>query len=192
MVPLARTVWETPENAEWLHLTEDETVQWTGRPSRYTIAVAVVGGVLLAVGGVALTAWLVWGGPQLPGPLAYLPLLLTVVGLAWAGVAVLNWLRLLYVVTDDEIYVKHGLLSRDVTQVRFDRVQNTEFEQSILERTLGYGDVRVYTAGTNTEDVLLRSVPEPHRVARVVTESLGVQGTGSGVGAGETDRRSQT
>lgn len=192
MVPLARTVWETPETAEWLHLTEDETVQWTGRPSRYTIAIAVGGGLVLALLGVAMTAWLVWGRPQLTGPLAYLPLVAAVVGLGWAAVVFLNWLRLLYVVTDDEIYVKHGLLSRDVTQVRFDRVQNTEFSQSILERVLGYGDVRVYTAGTNTEDVLLRSVPKPHQVARVVAESLDAGAAQDGVGATRTDQRSQT
>ncbi|WP_306060484.1 PH domain-containing protein [Natronococcus wangiae] len=52
----------------------------------------------------------------------------------------LCWLRLLYVITDEEIYVKYGLISRDITQVRLDR-ENTAYDQSILERVLSFGDV---------------------------------------------------
>lgn len=169
-----RAAGETVRDADWLHLSDGEEVRWTGRPSRYTIAVALVAGVALAVAGLALAIWVrTWAGATgNPAWLAYLPLLLSVAGLCWTTVTYLDWLRLLYVVTSEEIYVKRGFVSRDVTQVRLDRVQNTAFEQSILQRLLGYGDVRVYTAGTNTEDVLLESVPNPERVAAELTELL--------------------
>lgn len=166
---------ENVADADWLHLREDESVRWTGRPSRYTIAIAIGVGLFLAIVGVA--GW--WfSGPflqdaELPLWLGYLPLVLTVLGIVRAGLVYLDWLRLLYVITDEEIYVKYGLVSRDVTQVRLDRVQNTSFEQTILERMLGYGDVRVYTAGTSTEDITLRDVPDPHRVSTLLTELLG-------------------
>lgn len=58
-----------------------------------------------------------------------------------------EWHRTLYVITDEEIYVKRGLISRDVTQVRLDRVQNTAYKQSVLERVLSFADVQVFTAG---------------------------------------------
>ena len=161
-------------DADWLHLNADEAIEWTGRPSRYTIAVAVAIALGVALAGVVLTLlaqpWVDDAG--LPGWLGLLPLGLTVIGLARAGWVYVDWLRELYVVTDEAIYVKRGLLSRDVTQVRLDRVQNTSFEQSIRERLLEYGDVQVFTAGTNTGDLRFRSVPDPQRVTRILARQL--------------------
>jgi uncharacterized membrane protein YdbT with pleckstrin-like domain len=166
---------ENPEDADWLHLGDDETIRWTGRPSGYTIAITLGTALALAVGGLVLTAWLVSaaGGGDVPVWVGYLPLGLTVVGVVWAAATYLDWIRLLYVITDEEIYVKHGLVSRDVTQVRLSRVQNTGYSQSTLERMLSYGDVEVYTAGTSTQDIVFESVPHPVRVTETLTTLLG-------------------
>ncbi|ELY56179.1 membrane-flanked domain-containing protein [Natronococcus amylolyticus DSM 10524] len=160
--------------ADWLHLTDDEQVQWAGRPSWLTIAASVAFGIGLAVLGIVLTVWLsgVITGETVPSWVAYLPLALVLAGAGQVGATYLNWIRLLYVITDEEIYVKHGLISRDVTQVRLDRVQNTAYNQSALERALSFGDVVVYTAGTSTDDVTFRSVPNPERVKRTLTHLL--------------------
>lgn len=168
------SIWENVEAADWLHLTENEEVQWTGRPSRFTIVVPVVGGMVLAFAGIALAFWLRPHAEAsvLPGVVGYLPLGLSLVGLGWAGTVYLDWLRLLYVVTDEVIYVKHGLVSRDVTQIRLERVQNTSFDQSLLERILRFGDVRIYTAGTGTEDLVFENVSNPERVCQLLTELL--------------------
>lgn len=177
MAPRLPRIRENVENADWLHLGKDEEVHWVGRPSLYTIASATVGGVLLAVVGIALTLWLRsrLSGTAVPDLLGFLPLILTVAGLWWAALAYLNWVRLLYVITDEELYVKYGLISRDVTQVPLNRVQNTGYEQSVLERLLQYGDIHVYTAGTSTEDITFQSVPKPEQVKGTLTELLSQQ-----------------
>jgi len=176
--------WETVTDADWMHLTDEEAVRWTGRPSRLTIAPALLAGLALAFVGIVL--WTDTGptvaADGLPAWVGNLPLVLTALGLVWAGLVYLDWLRLLYVITDEEVYVKHGLVSRDVTQVRLDRVQNTAFEQSVRQRVLGYGDVRLYTAGTNTEDITFERVPNPDRVSQLMTELLSERA--------EPDRRS--
>lgn len=174
MTRLVPSLWENVADADWLYLNEGEAVRWTGRPSRYTIAIAIGAGLILALIGLVLYWWLrgTTGAGGIPAWTAYLPLALLAIGVGWAGLAYLNWLRVLYVITDEEVYVKHGLVSRDVTQIRLDRVQNTEFEQSVLERVLQYGDVRIYTAGTGTDDLVLRSVPKPQRISQLLTELL--------------------
>lgn len=174
--------WETVSNANWMHLTDEETVRWTGRPSQVTIAPYVLGGLAVALVGIVL--WME-AGPTvtaggLPAWVGDLPLVLVAVGVVVAGLVYLNWLRLLYVITDEEVYVKDGLVSRDVTQVRLDRVQNTAFEQSVPQRVLGYGDVRLYTAGTNTEDITFERVSNPGRVSQLVTELLSERAEESG------------
>ncbi|WP_049915301.1 PH domain-containing protein [Natrialba taiwanensis] len=168
---------ENVENADWLHLMEDENVQWSGRPSRFTILFAIVGGLLFVLGGIVGTLMLlsVLDGQELPVWVGFLPLVLAVVGVVIVGKTYLEWIRLLYVITDEEIYVKHGLISRDVTQIRLDRVQNTSFDQTILERMLSFGDVRIYTAGTSTEDLTFRDVPDPEQIKSTLTQLLSEQ-----------------
>ncbi|WP_336327998.1 PH domain-containing protein [Halovenus sp. HT40] len=165
------------ETADWLHLSDGEQIQWTGRPSVYTIALSIATGFILAVLGITLSLWLLprADASALPRWLGYLPLALTAVGFGRAAVTYLHWIRLRYVITDDQVYVKYGLISRDVTQIRLDRVQNTSYEQSILERVLSFGDVRLYTAGTDAEDITLSNVPDPEVVKRIVTSHLSDQ-----------------
>ncbi len=174
--------WKTPEDADWLHLTDNEDLRWVGRPSRFTIAFSIIGGLVLALLGIGLTVWLlpVVEATDFPRWLGFIPLVLAIVGVGWVAFVYLNWLRLLYVITDEEIYLKFGLVSRDVTQIRLDRVQNTAFDQSIHERILQYGDVRIYTAGTNTEDITFQSVPNPERVKVLLTELLSDRAGGTG------------
>ena len=174
---------ENPEDADWLHLDDDETIRWIGRPSRYTIAMALGTALVLAIAGIVLTAWLVSvvDGGDAPAWIGYLPLVLTAVGLVWAVRTYLNWVRLLYVITDEEIYVKHGLVSRDVTQVRLSRVQNTGYSQSTVERLLSYGDVAIFTAGPGTQDIVFENVPHPVRVTEILTTVLGERDHGDGL-----------
>lgn len=165
---------EDVSQADWLHLTEGEEVRWSGRPSQYTLLPATVTMVLLIVIGIVLTAW--WQPyvteQGLPWLLGYLPLLISTAGIAYGVWVYLLWLRLLYVITDEEIYVKLGLISRDVTQVPLTRVQNTSYNQTVLQRLLSYGNIYVYTAGTHTDDLLLRNVPKPERIKGILTAQL--------------------
>lgn len=167
---------ERVESADWLHLTDDETVRWVGRPSRFTLAPALaLAGLIVLAGGVFEIVLERLAGGSLPWVIAYAPLGVALIGIGVAAWTYVDWLRLLYVLTDEELYVKRGLVSRDVSQVRLDRVQNTAYDQTTVERLLGYGDVRIYTAGTGTEDVVFENVPRPEQVKNVLTELLSEQ-----------------
>ena len=168
---------ENIDDANWIHLTEDEEVLWVGRPSRMTILLSLVIGLLLVVIGLLSSYWLIAevAAADLPWWMGYLPVIFSIVGILWVAIVYLNWLRLLYVITDEEIYVKYGLISRDVTQVRLDRVQNTTFDQSMLQRIFRFGHVNIYTAGSSTEDITFTNVPRPERLTRMLTNVLSDQ-----------------
>jgi uncharacterized membrane protein YdbT with pleckstrin-like domain len=167
--------------AGWLHLSEGEEILWTDRPSLYPAVPALLVGLALAVAGV----WLARTGalaPVLPLPepvvrgvaLAPVP-----VGLVVAGWLYLHRWGIRYVLTTEEVYEKTGVLSRNVSQVRLERIQNTAFEQRTVERLLGYGDVRVYTAGSGGTDLVLTDVPDPGRVSAILTEQLDASAGGT-------------
>ena len=167
---------ERIESADWLHLTDDEAVRWVGRPSRFTLTTSLaLAGVIVLLGGAFEVILAQVAGGSLPWPIAYAPLGVALIGIGVAVWTYVDWLRLVYVLTDEELYVKRGLVSRDVRQVRLDRVQNTAYDQTTVERLLGYGDVRIYTAGTGTEDIVFESVPRPELVKNVLTELLSEQ-----------------
>lgn len=158
-------------DADWLHLTDGEEIRWTGRPSRYTIAASLIVAGALVVAGVAITFWLVplADGGEVPDWLGFAPLLLTLYGVVRGTATYLNWRRHLYVITDEGVYVRYGLVSRDITQVPIDRVQNSSFDQSMLQRALSFGDVHIFTAGSSTEDLTFENVPNPHVVSEALT-----------------------
>lgn len=166
------------EDANWLHLSNDEDILWNGRPSKYTIAVRCLGGLVL--GFLGILGWYLVRGLIAEGSVLrtvqILPMLIALGGFVVAIYVFLDWLRVLYVITSENIYVKRGLISRDVTQVPLTRVQNTTFEQSMLQRVLSYGDVHLYTAGSGTEDVTFQDVPRPERITELLANSLRVTG----------------
>lgn len=165
---------ENIEEASWVQLGDTEDVKWVGRPSLFTLTQPiVVSAILISVGvllyGVFHEAAVSIGVPEW---IRFGPLALVILGVGWIAYALLDWLRLLYVITNEEIYVKYGLIARDVTQIRLQRVQNTSFEQSTIQRLFRFGDVQIFTAGTGTEDVTLNSIPRPERITKLLSASL--------------------
>ena len=161
------------EDADWLRVEDGEEIQWAGRPSRYTIAASLAFDAVFVVGGTALTGWLlaILDGIGMPNWLGFAPLALALYGAVSGAKTYLRWRRHLYVITDEGVYVRDGLVSREITQVPCDRVQNTSFDQSLLQRALSFGDVHVFTAGSSTEDLTLESVPDPQEVSETLTPS---------------------
>lgn len=117
--------------------------------------------------------------PWLAGVPAWLPLVLVPVGLLTIGWAYLKHTSTRYLITTEEIYRKTGLFDRDVAQIRLDRIQNTTVSQSFRQRLFSYGDITIYTAGSDTLNIILDDVPKPDRVNRVLTEGIDTMASAS-------------
>ena len=152
--------------ADWVTLTEGEEVLWQGHPSLRLITPSVVVGLVLALGGVVLTVVLT------DPTVRWLPLLGVPLGIAVVAWAYVSLVSTRYVLTSEEVYRKSGILNQSVAQIRLDRVQNTTFSQSPTERLFSYGDITIYTAGSDTMDITLTNVPNPQEVNQRLTEAL--------------------
>lgn len=152
----------------WVTLTEGETVVWSGRPSLLGSLGSLLRGVLVAFAGVAIYVVLVAAEVEPRRPV----LVLVLVGGLLMAYAILKHRSTRYVVTTNEVYRKEGLLSRRVTSLRLDRIQNTSFEQSFLQRLLSYGDVNIDTAGTGGTEITFEAVVRPQEVSKLLTEQL--------------------
>ncbi|MFO7833959.1 MAG: PH domain-containing protein [Halohasta sp.] len=160
---------ERLESADWLTLSDDERIEWTGRPSLFTIAPQLLLALAVAVGGALVVAAIGETVDTVPAIVRLLPL---VGGGAVLAVVLLRWYRVRYVITSTQVYIKRGFLSLDVDRIRIARIQNTQLSQSLVERLLGYGDVTAYTAGSDTLNIEFRAVPNPARVDETLSRLL--------------------
>jgi uncharacterized membrane protein YdbT with pleckstrin-like domain len=106
-----------------------------------------------------------------------------------------------YTITNRRLYIKHGIVSRDVQETKIERVQDVNYRQSIYQRLMQIGDVDFDTAAQDNEgDFVFAGVAQPEKVTDRVhhaTEpqqnpALGdriARSSGSGLGDDRTDVR---
>ncbi|WP_435157583.1 PH domain-containing protein [Haladaptatus sp. DFWS20] len=122
---------------DWLVVGDSEETAWQGHPRLMTVLPAMVVGLVLVVGAIAVTT--VEGEP--------LALLLVPVGIAIPVFSYLVVSNTQFVVTDRALYRKTGVLSRSVQRLSVDRIQNSSFRQGIRGSLFGYGTVEIEAAG---------------------------------------------
>ncbi|PGF16160.1 hypothetical protein CP556_08545 [Natrinema sp. CBA1119] len=154
---------------DWFHISDDENIVWESRPHPISMGTGLPIGVALALIGFLVAGW---SGTDGIGILTIVGVLLIAVGAVVASVRYLVWTNTRYVITSSELYKKRGIISRDVTQFRLERVQNTSLRQSGIGRLLGYGDLTVYTAGSGDPELTFERVPKPERASSRLSDQL--------------------
>jgi len=156
-----------------MELLHDERILWQGRPSWRS----------------QLSFFIVWV------PLALLPAIIAGAlrtgdhgtGLAygtWIAISVILVLVVVaydyvrrygthYMVSDQRLRVRRGILSRREQTARFERVQNVNISQSLLDRMLEVGTVEFDTAGSDQGDATFRffGIADPQQLVRIVAEN---------------------
>ena len=98
-----------------------------------------------------------------------------------------------YMITNRRLYIKHGIVSRDVQETKIERVQDVNYRQSVYQRLMRIGDVDFDTAAHDTEgDFVFAGVASPEKVTDRVhhaTEPHARSRQGQG-GSGLGDERS--
>jgi uncharacterized membrane protein YdbT with pleckstrin-like domain len=73
-----------------------------------------------------------------------------------------------YLVTNQRLYIRRGILSKAEQQTRIDRVQNVNTAQRLRDRILRVGTVDFDTAGTDDSEFRFVGIANPSDVARAV------------------------
>ena len=76
-----------------------------------------------------------------------------------------------YMITNQRLYIRRGILSKNVQQTRIDRVQNVNTEQRFRDRLLGVGTVDFDTAGADDSDFRFVGISSPGRIAAAVDQA---------------------
>ena len=152
-----------------MELHPGEIVVFEGHPSWRAVLSFYIGGFLgaIVIGVIVALA----GGVALGVAAGVVLIALVVV----AGI-VKRWATD-YMVSNQRLYIRHGILAKRVQQTRVDRIQNVNTNQSIRERVLRVGTVDFDTAGTDDSDFRFIGISNPVRVAEAVDRALREQAT---------------
>jgi uncharacterized membrane protein YdbT with pleckstrin-like domain len=97
-----------------------------------------------------------------------------------------------YTITDRRLNIMRGIISREVQQTRLERVQNVNYNQTLVQRALQVGDVDFDTAGSGDYDFSFDGVADPAEVVQKVDEAWRVHGAGQhGLGDGGAPTETQ-
>ena len=102
---------------------------------------------------------------------------------AWLYLVFLGWLLVgiylfvsMYVekwmteraLTNRRLVIKRGLIRRQTEEISFNRIEEVNLNQSILQRILGSGDIRV--TGTGSGEVIMKNIDAPLSVQKKINE----------------------
>ena len=79
--------------------------------------------------------------------LGYIALVAIVLSAIWLIVRYLKWVTTNFVITNDRIIFRQGVIAKSGIEIPLDRVNNVNFNQSIFERMLGAGDLLIESGG---------------------------------------------
>jgi len=95
--------------------------------------------------------------------------LLLLVGLVWTAVRYVRWVRTVYAVTSRRVIIQRGILGRNFDEIPVTQVRGVDVHQTIGQRILGYGTIRVSSEGgarVGNED--WEGIPKPFRFQKLV------------------------
>lgn len=120
------------------------------------VLLVVLPGSLLPGGGVAVQAWWTFA-------------VLVLLRLGWA---VLQWFNELYILTDDRLLTRSGVLRVQVYETSLRHVRQTLVHVSLRERLFGLGTVLTATAATATYDTAWAMLRRPVAVQSAIQEAM--------------------
>ena len=86
-----------------------------------------------------------------------------------------------YTITTRRLHIKRGIVAREIQETRLERVQNVNYNQSLLQRMLQVGDVDFDTAAGDDYNFIFVGVANPDEVVERVDRATH-SGSPSGLG----------
>ena len=91
----------------------------------------------------------------------------------WLLVKFLEWSRTFFVVTDQRVVFRTGVLTRHGVEIPLERINNINFHQGVWERIIGAGDLEIQSAGEEGTS-LFSNVRHPDGVQQEIYRQMEV------------------
>ncbi len=128
-------------------INEGETVALDLHPHWWYFSKHILTGIPLFVALLGVIALQGSGSDALKAVVGWGWAILALLWVAWLGVKYVQWQYTHFVVTDDRVIFRTGMLSKHGVEIPLERINNINFNQRIFERIIGAGDLEIESAG---------------------------------------------
>lgn len=88
----------------------------------------------------------------------------------WEGRPFLSLVEF-YALTNERLKITTGLIGKDIESFELIRIQDIDITQSLGERLMGIGDIRISGADANNPTVILRNIHQPNEVYEILRKA---------------------
>ena len=106
-----------------------------------------------------------------PEPVTFALLAVLAVAVVFLLARYVRWTTTNFVVTNERLIHREGVLAKKGIEIPLDRVQTIRFNQSIFERMLGAGDLLIESAGENGQNTFT-DIRKPNMVQQIVYREI--------------------
>jgi len=122
---------------------------------------ALVGSIVLAIVVLSFTDGTIQKG------LAFIVVALIVVTAVWVIVRYCKWTSTNFVITTHRLIFRQGLFAKHGVEIPLERVMNVNFNQSIVERLVGAGDLLIESGGKDGQQ-RFSDIRKPEQVQNLI------------------------
>lgn len=79
-----------------------------------------------------------------------------------------------YMLTDDKLIVKSGVLSTKEEEIRLYRIMDVTLKRTLGERLFGLGTIQVISSDKSTPELLIKRVKKPSEVKDLLSDTVEV------------------
>ncbi len=108
---------------------------------------------------------------DLPNWVRWACIILIVLSALWLLARYLKWLTTNFVVTSDRLIFRHGLFAKSGIEIPLERVNSVHFNQGIIERILGAGDLMI-ESGAEMGQQRFTDVRHPDRATNTIHQQM--------------------
>jgi uncharacterized membrane protein YdbT with pleckstrin-like domain len=151
-------------------LNDHEGVRVDLHPHWWFLAAPTMG-VLAAIGLAVVALAAVESGSTLQTLVGWGSIVALAASSCWLIVRYARWITTHFVITDQRIIFRTGLLAKRGIEIPLERVQTVHFSQGLFERIVGAGDLMIESGGESGRQHFT-DIRQPDRVQRVIHAEL--------------------
>jgi uncharacterized membrane protein YdbT with pleckstrin-like domain len=96
-----------------------------------------------------------------------IPLLAILLGLGFGAKSWSDWLFTKYIITNERLVIREGLIARRGKEIPLERIDNVSFSQTVGERLLNSGDLIIESAGEGGQS-RYTDIPHPEETQSLI------------------------
>ncbi len=102
---------------------------------------------------------------------SYLLVILVVALFLWIIWDIISWRAIHYMLTTTRVLVERGVLRKTKAYMHYNKIQDVDISQGIMERIFRAGDIEIYGGHENTR-IIMEHIPNPAQVDNMINRLI--------------------